>query len=180
MISKNEELEIIQYIRTGKSQAETVRKFGRSRNMVRRLMHIARKIELQKQSLSSREILQYLIQQPINEKEKPHRCPTCGKMVYLPCRSCLIEQWEKLTNEKFTNNPALETPERENEILSEVVKNGIICELDLKPAEFERYKKIREWREMKEKDPDFIPPYDYIEPDEDDETADEDEEDDEE
>lgn len=174
MISKKEELEIIQYIRTGKSQAETVRKFGRSRNMVRRIMHIARKIELQKQSLSSREILQYLIQQPINEKEKPHRCPTCGKMVYLPCRSCLIEQWEKMTNEKFSNNPALETPEKENEILKEVVSNGIICELDLKPAEYERYKKIREWREMKEKDPDFIPPYDYT--DEDDEINEDEEE----
>lgn len=63
----------------------------------------------------------------------PARCPTCGALVYLPCRLC------RLQNE-LRANPK---PPRKKENMRD---RALLLELDLRPEHQARYEEVRMWR----------------------------------
>ena len=78
--------------------------------------------------------------QPNNDPENeplgpPKRCPTCGGMVYMPCRLC------RLRNESGENRrPSRRKIDDRNAAVS--------TDLELRPEHQVRYEKVRVWRQQ--------------------------------
>jgi hypothetical protein len=68
----------------------------------------------------------------------PEHCPTCGKLVYPPCRACKLKK-------HLQRHPEMTIRPQPYETLSEI-------RLELKPAERDRYEMVRAWRREDEEE----------------------------
>lgn len=97
MLSDSKERQVLDLLAQGVNEYEVVRRTGVSRNAVRRIH------KLQRQENKFTEVcFSYLLQV---ETGKEGRCPTCGKKGNLPCRSCLLAQYSKVSpGAQFTDD----------------------------------------------------------------------------
>ena len=122
MLSEELQNKILRLIECGTPEADICRKLEVSRNAVRRLM------KKDKKSVLIRRFA--LLLKSLTYKTKVGRCPTCGMKCYLPCKSCLMKQYDMLLS-----------------ISTEEEQSVDECKLELKPKEQKRYEEIRKNRE---------------------------------
>lgn len=145
MLELNFQREIIELIQNGFSEAEICRAKNVSRNAVRRLI---RRVN---QKTSPLNLLERLIRIPITEEARYERCPTCGKITFLPCKACLTKQYNQLceTPVEFdvpSDSEFIQTLERAGELFMQNKEQ--INTLDLRPEEQKRYEQIRRLKEL--------------------------------
>jgi len=126
MIKKYLETEVLRLLGTGKhSLREIARRTGVSRGTVSNIASGKQTIKSRKGeiNLSDDGLL------PSSE-DPPRRCPDCGAMVFMPCRSCEVKA---LAAKKEKRPFDRHGPE-------------LVLGLNLKPAHQERYEEVRRWR----------------------------------
>jgi hypothetical protein len=128
--------EIRQLLASGTLSERTIaRRMGVSRGTVRSIAAGRRRDPVRS--------IQPWDEEPDQPLEPPRRCPTCGGLVYMPCRLCRMRKLiEKQKQEKNTHPRHSESPRQ----------SAIYCPsgLALKPDHPQRYEEVRHWREALE------------------------------
>ena len=76
----------------------------------------------------------------------PERCPTCGGMVYMPCRLCRVRQMSVENPRLALGKGTVPFPSDENWDSPPVVQHVKPLELNLRPEHRARYEEVRAWR----------------------------------
>ena len=135
---------IVILTRSGMSETEICRQTGASRKAVRRMMTIVQR----RPSIAQR--LARIIQAPVTEQSVFGRCPTCGALCALPCKTCLTKQYNQLCDQ-----PVMSESFSESEVIQLLESMGqrrrlrheAVNTLCLRPAERKRYEVIRRRKE---------------------------------
>lgn len=124
----------------GVSEAEIVRRTGKSRNSVRRWMQKAR----QTANKTPKDKLASLIRYKITPSTPSGRCPLCQRVVYLPCKACLTRIYDALCDKPAAPVNPLEITSIDTLFSNiDATREQFQNTLELRPAERKRYEKIK-------------------------------------
>ena len=104
-LKRDEILEIKLLTLHGVHEAEIVRRTGKSRNAVRRIMAQVQ----QRKKRTPKDKLASLIKYRLTPDTPSGRCPLCQQVVFLPCKACLTRMYDALCDEPAAPVNPLET-----------------------------------------------------------------------